>query len=99
MPRKKAKIIQVPVQEDLLNQLDRLAEESGESRSSVIREACAEYITSRELAEKIRQYEQGYTDHPEEDDGDWRDRNAAVVWGHEDWTEDYRESKKSRAEG
>ena len=70
--RKKTKIIQVPVPEDLLEALDRLSNERGESRSSVIREACAEYIASVEEAEADRRYVEGYTRFPEdEEDEGW----------------------------
>ena len=58
--KKKSKIIQVPVPEDLLRELDELSQKRGESRSAVIREACAKYVTSLEENDLDRQYIEGY---------------------------------------
>jgi hypothetical protein len=100
MAKKKSKIIQVPVPEDLLYQLDKLSHELGESRSAVIREACVKYVTDLEEAEFDRLYIQSYTDYPEEDEGDWREQLAVEVWGDEDWSEEYsRFLEEKRAKG
>ena len=54
------KIVQVPVDADLLAALDELSRSGGESRSALIRRACRDYI------QKVRQealddvYERGY---------------------------------------
>ena len=72
MAKKKSKIIQVPVPEDLLYQLDELSHSRGESRSSLIREACVEYVASNQEAEKVRRYVDGYTEFPEgEEELEW----------------------------
>jgi metal-responsive CopG/Arc/MetJ family transcriptional regulator len=90
MPRKKNKIIQVPMPEDLVASLDRLSSEMGESRSWVIREAAAKYIASADEAEAVRRYIQSYEDDPEDEEwGMLAATLAAEVWPEEDWSEDY----------
>jgi Ribbon-helix-helix protein, copG family len=85
----KKKIIQVPMPYELLDQLDTAAEQRGESRAALIREACVEYIASSRKADLIRQDIDAYKRFPESDaDSDWRIRNAGDVWGDEDWVED-----------
>lgn len=66
MPKKKTRIIQVPMPEDLVAKLDAISYEVDESRSHVIREALAKYITAREEDELDRQYEEGYRKFPED---------------------------------
>ena len=66
---KKNKIIQVPMPEDLLGELDTLSQQQDRSRAALIREACAEYLASAEEAKKTRQYVAGYEKFPE-DEGD-----------------------------
>ena len=68
MPKKKNKIIQVPMPEDLVESLDRLSYERGESRSYVIREAAAQYLARAEDAEKARRYIEGYERYPEDEE-------------------------------
>ena len=65
---KKNKIIQVPMPEDLLGELDALSQQQDRSRAALIREACAEYLASAEEAEKSRQYVEGYEKFPEDED-------------------------------
>lgn len=90
---KKNKIIQVPVPEDLLRELDELSEKRDQSRSALIREACAIYIASLEEAEADRRYIRSYTEMPETDEekewGELGSQLAAEVWGEEDWSEEY----------
>jgi len=96
MAKKKSKIIQVPMPEDLLASLDALASQREESRSLVIRDAVATYVSDARKAELVRQYVEGYEKFPEVDEGDWRERLAADVWGEEDWSEDYAASKQGQ---
>ena len=63
--RKKPKIIQVPMNDDLLERLDTYSSERGQSRSAFIREACAKYVTKLTEEELDRQYEKGYREFPE----------------------------------
>ncbi len=69
---KKNKIIQVPMSEDLLGELDALSQQQDRSRASLIRQACAEYLASAEEAEKTSRYIEGYEKFPEdEEDAAW----------------------------
>ncbi len=63
--RKKPKIIQVPMNEDLLERLNTYSSERGQSRSAFIREACTEYVAKLTEDELVRQYEEGYRRFPE----------------------------------
>lgn len=87
------KVIQVPVPQELLDSLDSLTKKQGKSRSAVIREACAQYITAIEETEKIRRYIQSYQEAPETDEEKaWAELGAQMAaenWGDEDWSEDY----------
>jgi metal-responsive CopG/Arc/MetJ family transcriptional regulator len=56
---RKNKIIQVPMSEDLLAELDAISRKQDRSRASVIREAAAEYITRADEAERERRYIEG----------------------------------------
>jgi metal-responsive CopG/Arc/MetJ family transcriptional regulator len=87
------KIIQVPVEAELLGELDELSRKRGQSRSALIREACVTYIASVDEAEAVRRYIQSYTDEPETEEekawGEIGSKLAAENWGDEDWTEEY----------
>ena len=83
---KRNKIIQVPIQEDLLGILDAVSRERGQSRAAFIREACAQYVASLREAELDRQYVEGYLKFPEDPaEGEAWIKNAAEVWGEESW--------------
>jgi metal-responsive CopG/Arc/MetJ family transcriptional regulator len=84
---KKTKIIQVPMPPELVESLDQLSEKQEVSRSALIREACAKYVTSTQEAEWDRQSGEGYARFPEEDEGAWREKLAAEVIGYEDWSD------------
>lgn len=72
---RKKKIIQVPMSEDLVQELDTLSRRDDRSRASVIREAAVEYITRREEEEKERQYIEGLEKH-----GEAVDEDEAKAW-------------------
>jgi predicted transcriptional regulator len=86
MARKKSKIIQVPMPEELLVRLNAIAAQLDESRSLVIREAVASYITKFDADSADAAYEDAYRRVPEEGESGWRDANAAAVWGAEDFS-------------
>ncbi|HET9475889.1 MAG TPA: ribbon-helix-helix domain-containing protein [Dehalococcoidia bacterium] len=89
MSRKKPRIIQVPMNEELLEQLDSYSSERGQSRSAFIREACAEYVAKLTEEELDRRYAESYRNFPESTENDeWRLKMAAEVWGEEDWSEE-----------
>ncbi len=60
------KVIQVPVDEELLKDLDNLSKKWRKSRSELIRQACLRYLQQIEYEELDRLYQQGYKRIPEE---------------------------------
>jgi len=60
------KIIQVPVDEELLTALDQLSRKQRKARSELIRQACQRYLRQVESEELDRLYQQGYQKLPEE---------------------------------
>jgi metal-responsive CopG/Arc/MetJ family transcriptional regulator len=96
------KIIQVPVEAELLAKLDEAARTRGQSRSALIREASAAYLATSQEAEAIRRYVQSYTDMPETEEerawGELGSKLAAEAWGDEDWTEEYEQWKAEQDE-
>lgn len=62
MPKK---VIQVPLDEDLLHTLDGLSRDRHESRSELIREACRHFIRVLRQDKLDRNYEDGYRRQPE----------------------------------
>jgi metal-responsive CopG/Arc/MetJ family transcriptional regulator len=86
MPR----IIQVPIDDDLLGKLDALSGKKGQSRASVIREACRKYVTEERRRQMDDEYEAGYRRIPEDPAlGEAYSKNAALVWGFEDFSDWY----------
>ena len=74
------KIIQVPVDRDLLEGLNKMSREQAKSRSALIREACAKYIATAEKEERIRQYVEGYRRVPEtQDELDFAESSAGAL--------------------
>jgi metal-responsive CopG/Arc/MetJ family transcriptional regulator len=65
MPKK---VIQIPVDRDLLEALNTVSRQQAKSRSALIREACAQYIATAEKEGRIRQYVEGYRRTPETQD-------------------------------
>jgi metal-responsive CopG/Arc/MetJ family transcriptional regulator len=60
------KVIQVPVDEELLTALDHLSKKQRKARSEVIRHACRRYLRQVESEALDRLYQQGYEKLPEE---------------------------------
>jgi len=60
------KVIQVPVDEELLVALDQRSRKQNKARAKLIREACQCYLTQMESEELDRLYQQGYERLPEE---------------------------------
>ncbi|MBI2855328.1 MAG: ribbon-helix-helix protein, CopG family [Chloroflexi bacterium] len=59
------KVIQVPVDEELLKGLESLSRKRHKSRSELIRQACLRYIREIEQEEMDRRYREGYRKAPE----------------------------------
>ncbi|MDD4987133.1 MAG: ribbon-helix-helix protein, CopG family [Dehalococcoidales bacterium] len=60
------KVIQVPVDEELLTALDQLSRKQRKARSELIRQACQCYLGQVKSEELDRSYQQGYERLPEE---------------------------------
>lgn len=60
------KVIQVPVDEELLVELDRTSRKQNRARAELIREACQCYLAQVESEELDRLYQGGYERVPEE---------------------------------
>ena len=66
MPRSRTnRIIQVPMEEELLKQIDATAGIVAESRAAFIREACQQRLKSLRAEELDRLYIKGHQSHPE----------------------------------
>jgi len=71
------KIIQVPMAEQLLEQIDATAGIVAESRAAFIREACQQRLKSLHAKELDRLYIKGHQGHPE--DLDWAENSAKLL--------------------
>jgi metal-responsive CopG/Arc/MetJ family transcriptional regulator len=60
------KVIQVPVDEELLTALDLLSKKQSKARSELIRQACQRYLRQVESEELDSLYQRGYKRLPEE---------------------------------
>lgn len=59
------KVIQLPIDDELLKNINYLSKKQHKARAALIREACKNYIVLTEQAESERLYEQGYEKMPE----------------------------------
>ena len=87
--RKKPKVIQVPINEELLERLDAYSAERGQSRSAFIREACSEYVSKLTEEELDRQYVEAYRRFPEgEEEEAWArmgEQELARLLAEDEW--------------
>jgi metal-responsive CopG/Arc/MetJ family transcriptional regulator len=74
---KSTKIIQVPMEEKLLKQIDETAGVVAESRSAFIREACQQRLKSLQGESLDRVYIEGHQKHPE--NVDWARSSAKLL--------------------
>ena len=82
------KVIQVPMDERLLKEVNRKAKTQRSTRAALIRKACEEYLRHLEVQELERQYVEGYQRKPEDPRwGRLGAKLAAHVWPKEDWNE------------
>jgi metal-responsive CopG/Arc/MetJ family transcriptional regulator len=80
------KVIQVPVDEELLDSLDRLSRKQSKARSELIRHACQRYLDQMETEELDRIYRQGYEKFPEGPEiGKIQEIIAGEVLSEESW--------------
>jgi len=74
---KRKKIIQVPIEDDLLKRIDASAGVVAESRAAFIREACQQRLKSLQVKELDRLYMEGHRNQPE--DLDWAESSARLL--------------------
>ena len=80
------KVIQVPIDEELLKNLDSLSEKRGKARAEVIREACVTYLHQIENDNLDRIYIQGYKKIPEQPDvGEAQIKMMGEILSKESW--------------
>ena len=80
------KVIQVPVDEELLTDLDHLSSKQHKSRSELIRQACQRYLRQVESEELDRLYQQAYERFPEETElGEVQIALAGEILPKESW--------------
>jgi metal-responsive CopG/Arc/MetJ family transcriptional regulator len=80
------KVIQVPVDAELLTALDQLSKKQCKTRSELIRRACQHYVREVEDEDLDRRYQQGYEAVPEEPDaGEAQVALASQVMPKESW--------------
>jgi metal-responsive CopG/Arc/MetJ family transcriptional regulator len=60
-----SRIVQVPIDDALLSELDELSKTQGSSRSETIRTACRDYLRRRRAETLDDAYERGYKRVPE----------------------------------
>ena len=75
--RKSKQIIQVPMEEELLKQIDATAGIIAESRAAFIREACQQRLKSLHAKELDRIYIEGHQSRPE--NLDWAENSAKLL--------------------
>jgi len=63
----------VQLTDELINELDREAKRTGESRSSVIRNAISAYLDERTHVVGVRRYFEGYHANPPSTPDEWGD--------------------------
>ena len=61
-----SRVVQVPIDDALLRDLDELSKKQGSSRSETIRKACRDYLRRRRAETLDDAYERGYMRVPEE---------------------------------
>lgn len=80
------KVIQVPVDEGLLRDLDNLSKKQRKTRSELIRQACLSYLQRVKDEELDKTYQQGYLRIPEEPEmGEIQIAMAGEVLPKESW--------------
>ncbi len=79
-------IIQVPVERELLDELNKLSKEKSKSRSEVIRQACRKFLDETEEERLDRIYVEGYKRIPETTEwGEAQEAMLSEVWPKESW--------------
>ena len=82
------KVIQIPIDEELLRAVNHRAKTIHSTRAALIRTACQEYLRKMEEAELDERYVEGYRRAPERGElGKAGAKLASRVWPKEKWDE------------
>jgi len=80
------KIIQVPIDEEFLKDLDSLSQKKHKSRAELIRQACLIYLERSADEERDKIYQQGYMKIPEEPEvGEMQISISSEILPKESW--------------
>jgi metal-responsive CopG/Arc/MetJ family transcriptional regulator len=80
------KVIQVPVDEELLRDLDSLSKKQRKARAELIRQACSSYLQKAKDQELDMTYQQGYLRIPEEpEEGETQIAISGQILPGESW--------------
>jgi metal-responsive CopG/Arc/MetJ family transcriptional regulator len=80
------KVIQVPIDQELLEALDQLSKKQRKARSELIRQACQRYLSQVEYEELDKIYQRGYEKVPEEPElGEVQVALAGEILPKESW--------------
>ena len=80
------KVIQVPIEDDLLGALDEASRSEKRSRADLIRQACRDYLKRRRTDVLDRLYQKGYERIPEDTTvGEAQLALLGSVLGEESW--------------
>ncbi len=80
------KIIQVPIDEKLLANLNAASKKARKTRSEIIRQACRDFLRQLEETRLDEVYRQGYLGQPEETEaGEAQVAMSAEVFSEEEW--------------
>ena len=83
MPKK---VIQTPIDEELLKLLNSVSQSRHQSRSELIREACQHYLTQLKKEQLDQIYQEGYQKFPEQADlGEAQASLVSQVLSEESW--------------
>jgi metal-responsive CopG/Arc/MetJ family transcriptional regulator len=80
------KVIQVPIDEDLLESLEEVSRQENRSRADLIRQACRDYLRRYRETVLDRLYQQGYERIPEDTSiGEAQLALAGAILDEETW--------------
>ena len=71
------KAIQIILEEELLEEIDRERRDARMNRSAFFREAVRAYIARRKMLEEEKRHQRGYEKHPPDEFAVW---NQVAVW-------------------
>jgi metal-responsive CopG/Arc/MetJ family transcriptional regulator len=80
------KVIQIPLDEELLKNLNSLSKKQRKARAEIIRQACSRYLRQVENEDLDRIYQQGYKRIPEQSEaGEGQIAVSGEILSEESW--------------